>query len=73
METNIAEYAIKNIHVGDRLNISISSDLNATQREGKITFIAPVADSASGLVSVKIEFENKDYSVTPGVLGTIEL
>jgi RND family efflux transporter MFP subunit len=34
---------------------------------GKLSFIAPVADSASGLVRIKATFENADGAVRPGL------
>jgi multidrug efflux pump subunit AcrA (membrane-fusion protein) len=42
-------------------------------KKGKIIFISPVVDPASGLFQVKAEFDNKNRSVKPGVEGTMTL
>lgn len=38
-------------------------------RQGRIVFVSPVTDAASGLVEVIAEFDNQDGSVKPGVSG----
>lgn len=40
---------------------------------GKIDFVSPVADPASGLVVVKVHFANQSFRIRPGVKGTVEL
>ena len=40
-------------------------------KKGEIIFVSPVVDPASGLLTVKAEFENADGSVRPGVAGSM--
>lgn len=40
---------------------------------GRITFVSPVADPASGLVQVEMTFNNPKYAVKPGTQGTIDI
>jgi RND family efflux transporter MFP subunit len=40
---------------------------------GRVSFVSPVADPASGLVQVEITFNNPRYMVKPGTKGTIDL
>jgi RND family efflux transporter MFP subunit len=47
-----------------------SATLGAT---GRITFISPVADPASGLVEVEITIDNSAGAIRPGVRGTINI
>ena len=41
------------------------------QKKGRIIFVSPVVDPASGLLTVKAEFENPDGAVRPGVAGSM--
>ncbi len=41
------------------------------KKKGKIEFVSVIADNASGLVRVKISFDNKDKAVLPGVTAKI--
>lgn len=40
---------------------------------GRVSFISPVADPASGRVEVKVEFDNLDYRVRPGLSARVQL
>lgn len=40
---------------------------------GRVSFVSPVADPASGLVEVRIMFSNSQLIVKPGIKGRIEL
>jgi RND family efflux transporter MFP subunit len=40
---------------------------------GKIDFVSPVADPASGLVVVKVHFANRTFRIRPGVKGVVDL
>lgn len=40
---------------------------------GRVDFVSPVADPASGLVLVKVNFANASFRIRPGVKGTVEL
>ncbi len=43
------------------------------EKKGEIVFISPVVDSASGLMEVKVEFDNTDEAVKPGISGRLSL
>ena len=45
----------------------------AVSRGGRVDFISPVVDPASGLRKVKVLFENRDDPVTPGISGRLLL
>ena len=47
-------------------------DLEGAEFDGKITFIDPRNDAASGLVRVKAQIENKDRRIKPGMKGSAE-
>jgi multidrug efflux pump subunit AcrA (membrane-fusion protein) len=45
------------------------ADLNGAAFTGKISFIDPRNDLASGLVYVWVEIDNKDHRIAPGMKG----
>jgi len=47
-------------------------DLEGAEFDGKVTFIDPRNDAASGLVRVKAQIENKDRRIKPGMKGSAE-
>lgn len=47
-------------------------DLEGADFDGKVTFIDPRNDAASGLVRVKAQIENKDRRIKPGMKGSAE-
>lgn len=56
---------------GGKIPIRIEGLEEGATVEGEITFISPVADAASGLVELKIDFANPELRVRPGVKGYI--
>lgn len=61
------------LKMGAIQNIVLESGSAVSQTTGRITFISPVADPASGLVEIKITFANPQLSIKPGIKGSIEL
>ena len=47
--------------------LEVESGSGPLKREGRVFFISPVVDPASGLREVQVRFDNSDGSVTPGV------
>ena len=56
-------------------NVKMEIDTGAAPAnvDGKIVYLAPVADPASGLIRIKVLFENPDGKVRPGLAGKIFL
>lgn len=59
------------IRVGDALGVRFGSEPDSEVRQGRVVFVSPVADLASGLVEVKVEFRNADGAIRPGIIGQI--
>ncbi len=64
---------IGGLKVGGAQNITLEAGSAVTQTTGRITFISPVADPASGLVEIKVTFANGQLTIKPGIKGSIEL
>lgn len=72
-EFNIDERYARSLKKGKAVTLKVQEGNIMSAKTGKITFVSPVADKASALVNVKVEFENKSGSVIPGVLAYINL
>ena len=68
---NIEEPVGRSLSGGDALPVSIQAGEGRWSTSGKVVFVAPVVDPASGLLRVKIEFENTEGQVRPGVPGYV--
>ncbi len=60
----------KGLSKGEKVNIVLE---DSRKRKGKVDFVSPVVDAASGLRTVKILFDNSDGSVQPGIKGSLLL
>lgn len=64
---------IGNLKMGDVQAIDLEAGAAVPVVTGKVTFISPVADPASGLVEVRVTFLNPQLAVKPGVKGSIQI
>ena len=61
------------IAVGQTVQLEIPGASNTLLHfTGKVTYVAPVVDAASGLIRVVAEFSNADGHVRPGVVGWLK-
>jgi RND family efflux transporter MFP subunit len=58
---------------GQTVHLEIEDAHDPIKVEGQIIFVSPVVDPASGLQTVKVEFDNTDGKVRPGLAGRIIL
>lgn len=58
---------------GESAQLEIEAGRESVSVPGKIEFVAPVADPASGLMKVKVLFDNTDGRLRPGVSGRLLL
>lgn len=70
---NIEETAGRSLKKGQAVDLEIRAGSGFIIKKGTIIFISPVVDPASGLMEVKVEFENKNGEVRPGVSGVMLL
>ncbi|MEO5339972.1 MAG: efflux RND transporter periplasmic adaptor subunit [Magnetococcus sp. MYC-9] len=69
---NLEEGLAKRLVPGGPVRLQLQTVNGAVSRDGKVIFLSPVMDVASGLVEIKVEFDNTDQSVrlgTPGRIG----
>lgn len=70
---NIEEPTGRKLTDGDEVPVSIQAGSGRWTGTGSVVFVAPVVDPASGLLRVKIQFQNQDGEVRPGVPGYVTL
>jgi len=71
--TNIEEKHAAKLTVGQTAMLELDSGTGVIALQGKIDFVSPVVDPASGLQRIKVLFENADGRVQPGVAGRMTL
>ena len=66
---NVEEPLGRTLREGQAIPLKIKTGSRSIKKRGILAFVSPVVDSASGLLEVKAQFENKNGSVRPGVAG----
>jgi multidrug efflux pump subunit AcrA (membrane-fusion protein) len=61
------------LSLGQGVTLSIPQGNETDTLNGKISFISPVVDPASGLQEVKALFDNPDNRIRPGVAGHMKV
>ena len=59
------------INPGHSVSIRLGMEGRSVIRQARVIFVSPVTDSASGLVDIIAEVDNKDGSVRPGISGQL--
>lgn len=65
----VEEHVGRTLKSGPDVDLEIQAGATPIKIKGKITYVDPVVDPASGLQKVKVLFENKDGEIHPGVAG----
>jgi multidrug resistance efflux pump len=68
---NVPSSRSEYLRMGDTVDLNVG--FNLTRMRGKLIFVSPVIDPASGLREVKIELLNPSPDTRPGVPATMEL
>jgi len=61
----------ENLKKGQAVDLQAPVGSRTIKKKGTIIFVSPVVDPASGLLTVKAEFDNPDGAVRPGVTATM--
>ncbi len=60
-----------NLKVGQQVQVEVEAGTTTLKVPGKVSFVSPVVDAASGLIKVKVLCDNADGKVKPGVAGVM--
>jgi multidrug efflux pump subunit AcrA (membrane-fusion protein) len=61
------------LQTNQAVHMEIETGAAPVATDGRVSFLSPIADPASGLVKIKVLFSNADGKVRPGLAGTIVL
>lgn len=56
-----------------QVGLEVESPAGPVARSGRVFFVSPVVDPASGLQEVRVRFDNRDRAVAPGVTARLLL
>jgi RND family efflux transporter MFP subunit len=71
--SNIDAKAGYRLKVGQTIRLEIEAGDTPVNFDGKVSFISPVVDPASGLLKIKVIFDNPEGKIRPGVAGKMRL
>jgi len=72
VNVDVFEDELSWLKLGDRAEMQVRAEPGRTYK-GKITFIHPVLNSKSRTVQVRLEFDNSDLSLKPGMFANVTL
>lgn len=70
---NIEPRLAHGLRNGQELELEIDDGGTPVPRRGTVHYISPVVDPASGLLRIKVLFENADGRIRPGVTGRVRM
>jgi RND family efflux transporter MFP subunit len=70
---NVPPRQAADLEPGDPLTIIVGRSDGARELPGRVSFVSPVVDPASGLLKLKVEFDNTKERVFPGITATLRL
>ena len=73
VDFNVEERHARTLRVNRLVTIRVREGDSLVQKRARIIYVAPVADKASALVRIRVEFENEDARVIPGVLAYMDV
>jgi RND family efflux transporter MFP subunit len=69
LRVNAPQAAVHSLRIGQRIGAIFESGGAPVQAEGVVHFVSPVADTASGLVGLRLRFANPKGLIRPGSKG----
>jgi RND family efflux transporter MFP subunit len=76
LRVSVSAQAARSLKTGMRLPVQVEgakSGAANTTLTGRLSFVSPVADAASGLVELRVEFDNSRNQIRPGAIGRVRL
>jgi RND family efflux transporter MFP subunit len=73
LRVNITPMALRRLKLDQQIPISFEPSLRIPPVRGRISYLSPGIDAASGLVEIRVTFQNPGWRVPPGVKGSISV
>jgi multidrug efflux pump subunit AcrA (membrane-fusion protein)/DNA-directed RNA polymerase subunit RPC12/RpoP len=72
IEADVYEYEARSVHVGQEGKVTFPYD-PSRQLAGRVSFIYPTLNPESRTLRVRLEFQNPDFALKPGMFANVEL
>jgi len=73
LRVNVTPGALRSLRADQTLEVRFDPVLRLPPVKGRLSFISPATDPASGLTELRVSFQNPGWRVPPGVKGQITL
>jgi RND family efflux transporter MFP subunit len=73
LRVNVTPGAARGLKLEQNLEISFEPVLKIAPIRGRVSYVSPAIDAASGLVEVRVSFQNPGWRVPPGVKASVNL
>ena len=73
LRVNVTPMALRRVRLEQMLSVQFEPALKIAGVRGRVTYISPAVDPASGLVELRVTFQNSGWRVPPGVKGMVTL
>ncbi|MDH7504116.1 MAG: efflux RND transporter periplasmic adaptor subunit [Verrucomicrobiota bacterium] len=70
---NVEARLASKIKLESRFKVEIDAGAGVVSRMGTVSYISPIADPASGLLKIKLKFDNSDGAMRPGLAARLIL
>lgn len=71
VEVDLSVNDLQVVSLNSKVDIEINDGNKTFIKEGTVSFISAIADSSSGLIRAKIDFDNKDKKAIPGLTANV--
>jgi multidrug efflux pump subunit AcrA (membrane-fusion protein) len=72
-ECNLEASDAVKLRLDQRVRLRLDTGAEPVTVEGTVVFLSPVADKASGLINMKVLFDNASGALRPGLSGQLLL
>ncbi len=73
LRMNVPQSVARGLRVGHRMSARFESGAAPLQAEGVVHYLSPLADTASGLVDLRLRFANAKGLIRPGAKGSLNI
>lgn len=73
LRVNVTPGAARGLKLDQILEVTFEPGLKLAALRGRVSYVSPAIDAASGLIEVRVSFQNPGWRVPPGVKASVNL
>lgn len=73
LRVNVTPGAARGLKLEQALDITFEPGMKLAPMRGRVSYISPAIDAASGLVELRVSFQNPGWRIPPGVKAAVNL